>query len=461
MMVLAGRYALAEELGRSGTGVVWRAEDRLLGRTVTVKVIHPTLADDRAFAERLAVEASRIASLSAPGFARLLDSGHQDGISYLVREHVEGTSARALVGRGGPLAPSEAARIAASVLEALEPAHDAGILHLALELDDVIVAPDGTVRVTDLGVGPAVTAARPAAEAAQLLGDDTFAPERSHGDEVDARADVFAVGALLFQMLTGEPPGDRRSPRGVIEGVPRHLDRAVYRALAPDPADRYVDVRAFADALAHHAAPLDLVETPRRGALRTWLVVPIAIAVVALAATALGLWLGRLEVGGPLGIRAAEDPEPPGPPLAAATQTVAPVSVATFDPFGDLAENDSTAPLALDGDEATAWRSENYFDGTLNKDGVGLLFDLGDGRDVVGFDLSTPHPGYRFHVVVGDDPNTLLDDLGGSFSAEDQMRGELVGSGRYVLIWIVSVVDAGDGNRAEVSEFRVVVGADA
>lgn len=460
MTVLAGRYALAEELGRSGTGVVWRAEDRLLGRTVTVKVIHPTLADDPAFAERLAAEASRIASLSAPGFARLLDSGHQDGVSYLVREHVEGMSARSLLDRGGPLAPGEAARIAASVLEALAPAHDAGILHLALELDDVIIAADGAVRVTDLGVGPAVTAARPAAEAARLLGNETSAPERSNGDEVDARADVFAVGALLFQMLTGEPPGDRRSPRDVTAGIPRHLDRAACRALAPDAADRFQDVRAFADTLAHNAAQPDDTETPRRGVLRTWLVVPIAIAAVAIAATALGLWLGRLEVGGPLGIRTAEDAEPSPPSPTAATQTVVPDSVATFDPFGDLAENDSTAPLALDGDEATAWRSENYFDGTLNKDGVGLLFDLGEPRDVVGFDLSTPHEGYRFHVVVGDEPTTLLDDLGGTFDAEEQMHGELVGSGRYVLVWIVSVVDAGDGNRAEVSEFRVVVGTD-
>jgi hypothetical protein len=140
---------------------------------------------------------------------------------------------------------------------------------------------------------------------------------------------------------------------------------------------------------------------------------------------------------------------------------VQPASASVFDPFGDQSENDSTAPLSIDGDPASAWRSENYFDGRLNKDGVGVVFDLGQSRDVVGFRLSTPHPGFRFRLAVGDDPDSLLERLGETQTAEADTRGSLTGSGRYVLVWITTVVDVGDGNRAEIGEFEVTLESDA
>jgi putative peptidoglycan lipid II flippase len=130
-------------------------------------------------------------------------------------------------------------------------------------------------------------------------------------------------------------------------------------------------------------------------------------------------------------------------------------------PPGDGTENDSTAPNAIDRDPATAWRSENYFDGRLNKDGVGLVFDLGTRSDVVGFVLSTPHPGFVFHVAVGDDPDGMLDQIGGPLTADAQTRAALEGTGRYVLVWITTVVPVTDGNRAEISEFLVVTETDA
>lgn len=473
--VLAGRYALEEELGRSGTGQVWRAADLLLGRAVAVKLVHPRLGDDPTFAACLGEEVRRVASLSAPGIARLLDSGEQDGVPFLVREHVEGVSARAVLEETGSFPIPEATRVAAAVLSALEPVHDAGVLHLHLELDDVLLMADGAVRVTDLGVGPAVTASRPPDEAARLLGGEGLAPEQLAGGQIDARTDVFAVGALLFTLLTGQAPAGRRSPSEVRSGVPRPLDRVVARALAPDPSSRFDGLAAFSAALRlpQVAEPTADGGSRHRG-LGAWLGVPIAIAVVAAAVIAAGLWLGRLEVGGPLGIRPTDDRESTAAtarPAAAAggaggagaaEQTLRPVSVDVFDPPpGDGGENDSTTPFATDGDPTTAWRSENYFDGRLNKPGVGLVFDLGESREVVGFRLSTPHPGFVFHVAVGDDPEALVARIGRQYVADVETQGVLEGSGRYVLVWITTVVPVADGNRAEIGEFRVVVDGDA
>jgi serine/threonine-protein kinase len=457
--VLAGRYALQEELGRSGTGMAWRAEDRLLGRTVTVKLIHPSLADDPAFAVRLAEEARLVASVAAPAIARLLDTGAEDGVPFLVREHIDGVSARSRLALGGPLSSGEAMRIAIGVLEALAPAHEAGVIHLHLGLDDVLLEPDGGVRVTDVGIGPAVAAVRPPEEAARLLGGAGPAPEQLREGPVDARADLFTVGAVMFELLTGEAPAGRRQPRELRSSIPRALDRIVVRALAPDPDERFDSAAAFATAL--RASTVEAPARPRgarRGWLGTWLGVPLAIAAVAVAVIVAGLWIGRLEVGGPLGIRPAVEPSS-SPTSAAAPRPFRPVSASVLDPFGTGGENDSTAPYALDGDPATAWRSENYFDGRLNKEGVGLVFDLGQQRDAVGFRLFTPHPGYTFHVAVGDDPDSLLDGIGPPQTAEAETQGELVGSGRYVLVWITTVVPTEDGNRAEIGEFRVIVDA--
>jgi hypothetical protein len=132
-------------------------------------------------------------------------------------------------------------------------------------------------------------------------------------------------------------------------------------------------------------------------------------------------------------------------------------AVRVLDPYGDGRENDDTAPLAIDADPATAWRSENYFDGVLHKPGLGFLLDLGRERTVTAFRLSTPHPGYRFGIAVGDDPTALASLARATFTARAETLGTLPPTrGRYVLVWIVSVVAAGDGNRAEIAEIEVL-----
>ena len=435
--------------------MVWRSQDPLLRRSVAVKLIHPRLAEDPGFARALAEEARRVAGLSVRGIACLLDTGEQDGVIYLVREYAPGSSLRDRLDTAGPATPAEAVRIGVAALGALAEAHDRGVLHLALDLDDVIVGDGERVCLVDFGIGAAVESSRPG-EARTLLGDEHLAPEQAAGAEPDARTDVYAMASLLFELLTGEPPRGRTFPRAVRPDVPRALDRVLARALDPDPERRFPDARAFAGALARsvETETVDASDEGRATSLFTWIGVPLVVAGIAIASIALGLWMGKLEVGGPLGIRAAPD-EPAAveiPPVL-----IRPASVGVIDPFGDGYELSSNAELADDGDLQTAWRSENYFDGELGKPGLGLLLDLGARHEVLGLRLWTPHPGFRFRLAVGDDPDALIDEAGGEVTSTSLSRVPLRGAGRYVLVWITSVVPVDDGNRAEVAEVRVVV----
>ena len=455
--MLSGRYALDKRLGRSETGMVWLATDTLLHRQVTVKVIHPRLADDPVFATALTEEVRRVAGLADPRLARLLDSGQEQGVTFVVREHVEGPSLRTRLNEAGPLPLAEAIGVVVAVLQGLGAAHEAGARHLALDPDDVIMAGGGQIRVTDLGIGAAIANAKPA-EAVELLGADRLAPEQAAGGPADARTDIYLAGALAFELLTGQLPRGRTSVRKLRPDVPRRLDRALARALNADPDRRFPDALSFRSELTPDGDRDGLLvhqETPQAGAgLLSWVGVPLLIAGVAAATIALGLWVGTLEVGGPLGIRPTrEEPTPAEVTLRAER----PISAIALDPFGDGSELSTNAPRAVDGDLATLWRSEDYFDGELGKPGIGLVLDMGETLHITGLRLWTPHPGYTFRIAIGDDPDSLVAGVGDAGIAASITRVPLEATGRYVLVWITSVVPTGDGNRAEVAEVRIVV----
>src|SRR3712207_5739592 len=225
--VVDGRYELERELGRGPTGMVWCARDVVLGRKVALKIVHPSLADDVAFTTELADQVRRLASLDAAALARLFDTGEED-VPYLVHRFVDGDSLRHICERSGPIDAGTAVGWVREALLAIAPAHDAGLLHLHLTLDDVIAGPDGTIVVTDLAIGPAVAASRSGADVEAFLGPGV-PPELSRGDGIDARADVWGAAALAFEVLTGERPGGRRSVRELRPDVPRSIDRAIAR----------------------------------------------------------------------------------------------------------------------------------------------------------------------------------------------------------------------------------------
>lgn len=450
--VLAGRYALEEELRRSAVGITFRASDEVLHRPVVVRLIHPRLADDPAFAARFAEEARALAAVSSPRLARLLDTGNEQGLSFVVREYLDGDPLGWRLARTQPLDLGSAVGIARDLLEALDAAHAAGVLHLHLVPGDVMVGPDGRARLADLGVAEPILAARERDDAVAMLGAANLAPEIVHGDPLDLTADIWGTGTLLRAML----PSD----------VPRSLRLVLDRATARDPDQRFPSALAFARAIDE----LELVpaRNPAAGASEeshgsgrgtmsffgTWIAIPLLVLVAAGLVVLAGLWLGRLEIGGPVGIRLRPDDEP----TVTAVGSLPVVSVSAYDPYGDGAEHDSEVPFVLDGDPATTWTTEGYADLDLNKDGVGLLFDLGSERSVRGFRLRTPLPGFPFSVGVGDDLKDLIPGPGATaYLAEGAMRRTFPpASGRYVLLWITSVVPTADGARAQLAEFEVL-----
>ena len=472
---LGGRYVLEEQIADGPTGTLWRASDEVLGRAVAVKVLHNRLAREPAVVERFRAEAVAAARLSHPSVTRVFDTGVDDGVCFIVMELRRTSTLRDIPGSRGSLPPEEAGRIVLAILQGLAHAHREGVIHRDLKPDNVLVDPDGTVKVTDFGIAAAVAAPRDPTTAAELLGRVAYvAPEEIEGGEVDARADIYAAGALLYELLTGTVPvaGDPDpTPAGlpvhldvvppgeIRRGIPDALAGAAMRALAHDPSDRFQRAEDMALALSP-AVPPPVASRPHvpaeedsvggRSFFRTWMVAPLIL----LAATG-------LAAGGVLVFQELQG----GDTGSAAGARVEIVVAADHDPLGDRQENPATVASAIDGSVETTWSTEGYENPQLGglKEGVGLLLDLGSPREVGGIDLRTPLPGWRFEIYGGDDPQRVEDPLSSadgstSFVAQTETALELEATRhRYVLVWFTELVSAGDGHyRAQIAEVDVL-----
>ncbi|MGE5617540.1 MAG: protein kinase domain-containing protein [Candidatus Woesearchaeota archaeon] len=252
--ILAGRYRLEEVVGHGGMSTVYRATDKVLGRTVAVKVLLAALAEqDPTYAIRFEREARAAAALDNRSVVTVYDTGTDEGSHYIVMEFISGRSLEQILRSGKPLAVPEATRIAAAVAGALASAHAAGILHRDIKPANVMVADDGSVKVLDFGIarsqdGTAIT------QVASVVGTAAYmAPERALGQPGDARADIYSLGCVLYAMLTGAPPFSGeisaallhqqinavpRYPSALRAGIPRALDALVLAMLAKTPDQR-------------------------------------------------------------------------------------------------------------------------------------------------------------------------------------------------------------------------------
>src|SRR5438876_4507159 len=261
--VLAGRYRLLERIDEGGAGEVWRARDSKLDRDVAVKVLGPG-ADD-AFRARFADEARRAAAVVHPNVVTVFDEGRDGADTFMVMELVPGKTLRDLVAERGPLPPHEVSRIVSQVAAALDAAHAAGVVHCDVKPANVIVDPRGIAKLTDFGIA---RAARDR-DQQELLGTARYiAPERVAGGPVTARTDVYGLGLVAYELLTGRPAfdggtseepvrerlvGPPPSLRRARVGIDDRLDAIIGRALVTVPDHRYASAGAFARAFSEVA----------------------------------------------------------------------------------------------------------------------------------------------------------------------------------------------------------------
>ena len=257
---LSDRYELGEILGFGGMSEVHMARDVRLSRDVAIKVLRADLARDPAFYLRFRREAQNAAAMNHPSIVAVYDTGEAETdtgpLPYIVMEYVEGETLRDLVRREGPLPPRRAMEIIADVCAALDFSHRNGIVHRDMKPANVMLNLSGAVKVMDFGIARAIAdSSSPMTQTAAVIGTAQYlSPEQARGEQVDARSDVYSVGCVLFEILTGEPPfigdspvavayqhvrEDPRLPSQVQHGIPRELDSIVLKAMSKNPANRY------------------------------------------------------------------------------------------------------------------------------------------------------------------------------------------------------------------------------
>src|SRR3954447_2842561 len=257
--VFDGRYKIVRKLGAGGMADVYLAEDQELGRRVAIKILNDRHAADDQFVERFRREAKNAAGLSHPNIVSIYDRGDSEGTYYIAMEYLEGRSLKELIVSRGSAPVRTAIEYARQILAAVGAAHKQGIVHRDIKPHNVLVGPEGRLKVTDFGI--ARSGASQMTEVGSIIGTAQYlSPEQARGSQVDQTSDVYSVGVVLFELLTGQVPftGDTpleiamkhlsevpKPPSELRPEVPHDLDMVVLRALAKDPAERYQSAEAM------------------------------------------------------------------------------------------------------------------------------------------------------------------------------------------------------------------------
>jgi eukaryotic-like serine/threonine-protein kinase len=306
--IIDRRYRVLRRIGAGGMAEVYLAEDRLLGRQLAVKVLYRHFAEDQEFVERFRREASSAAGLSHPNIVGIFDRGEWDGTYYIAMEYVPGRSLKTIVREQGALPPASAIDIVVQILRAARFAHQRGVIHRDLKPHNVILDEEGRARVTDFGIARA--GASDMTMTGSIMGTAQYlSPEQAQGHTVSGASDLYAVGVILYELLTGSVPfegetavaiafkqvaAEPRPPSALNPALPAGLDGVVLRALAKDPGARYADAEEFIAVLQRERQRLGaatgvgppITAQPRAGAVREPPPATDAFAVPAPAGTA-------------------------------------------------------------------------------------------------------------------------------------------------------------------------------
>jgi len=471
--VIAGRYELVELIGRGGMSSVWKAEDRLLDRTVAIKVLHEQFTTDEEYVERFRREARSVAQLSHPNIVTVIDRGEEQGRQYIVFEYVEGENLKQLLERGGPLPVRDALIFALQMARALGFAHDRGLIHRDVKPQNVLLNEDGQAKMTDFGIARSVDVEGVTITGTVLGTSEYIAPEQARGQQVDALTDVYSLGVVLYELLTGGVPFQGENfvavalrhvnepPPSVLErrpDCPPRVELLIERAMAKRPEQRFGSMDELCQELEACLAELDPISeeatmiarpsaTPRprrRDARprrrRVGVLWPIAavVAIVAIAAlAALGAMALRDNDGG--GTAAATNPR------------INLSGVDSYDPEGDNnEEHDDRVQFATDGIPETYWTTEGYRS-EFTKSGVGLVLDAGRTVEPKSFVVTSDTPGYTAEIRTGESPTGPFGDaVSASQVVQDRTTFEVDDAkARYYMVWITAL----DGS-AHVNEVR-------
>ena len=260
--MIADRYQPIEQIGTGGMATVWKARDTLLGRFVAVKRLLPHLAGDPAAAERFKREAHAAAQLSHQGIVTVFDTGEDADGPFIVQELVDGTTLAAHLAHTGPLGPQPVTDIVSQVAAALDHAHSVGVIHRDIKPANLIMEPDGRVRIADFGIAHTVDDPATITASGELVGTITYlAPEILAGQPATPASDIYSLGAVTYELLSGQPPYQAPTPAALLEAVrigdlpdlrgvvPDQMALAVAGAMARDPVSRPQSAGAFAATL--------------------------------------------------------------------------------------------------------------------------------------------------------------------------------------------------------------------
>ncbi len=458
-----GRFRLDEKIGTGGMSTVYRAFDPTLERWVAIKLMHRDISSDPDQLERFRREARTVAQLNHPHVVTVIDAGEDDGAPYIVFEYVEGETLKERIRRLGSLPVPEAVAYAIEIGRGLAAAHARRLVHRDVKPQNILIDADGRAKVTDFGIARSLDVQQGMTQSGTVMGtSDYIAPEQARGERVDEQTDVYSLGVVLYELLTGEvpfpgenfvavamrhinePPPSARERRPDVS--PR-LDAAIKRAMAKEPEDRFGSMGDFVGELeaALEVGPDEDTGTivlPGRPRRRRRVLRPLLLLLLALAV------LGAI-VGGAYLVKRSSDHKSGG---AAHPRAVHLRAIATYDPPpGDGHEHDETRARATDGNPNTFWTTEHYDNG-LQKPGVGLLLDAGGTRAPKTVTVTSDTPGFTAVIKAGSSSSAPFMQVSGARVVGRQTTFRIRGKpARFYLIWIT---DLGDLSVAHVNEVR-------
>jgi eukaryotic-like serine/threonine-protein kinase len=486
--LISERYRLEEKIGSGGMSSVYRAFDPMLERWVAIKLMHRDISNDPDQLERFRREARAVAQLNHPHVVTVIDAGEDDGAPYIVFEYVEGETLKERIRRLGRLPVSEAVAYAIEIGRALECAHDNRLVHRDVKPQNVLIDRDGRAKVTDFGIARSLEAQGLTATGRVLGTTDYVSPEQALGHEVTGQSDIYSLGIVLYEMLTGETPFQAdtqvavamKHVRDPLPDVQRRrpeisaaLAAVVERSTAKETQNRYPavsqmvhdleEVLAIEAARSGHTsgeattvlqslsgdtadfAPARL-RRPKRALALTLLVLAL------LAATSVFL-AARTEkgTGGPVVKKPAELSE----------VRLAGNAASDYDPEGDNKESDDATRNAIDGNPTTNWNTETYqggFEGN-DKSGVGIYVDAGKLIPARGLSLVTATPHFKARVYASETvpanirgwvPVSPIQEVNEDHTFRLKTRGRKF---RNYLLWITELPEQ---NKAEIQELSLL-----